>query len=249
VARPGPLLPRRAPALPGDCPITWTLLAANAVTFLLGFVGLGVAPPLALVAPRAPEAPWTILTYPLLGTGGVVGLLLGGYMLWVFGGSLERAWGRRDYLAFLVLVTAAPAVALWMGSLVTGRAAVLVGPWLPLAAAVVAWATINPHERLLVYLVIPVQARWLAVLAAVLAFFAFPFPLGVFALAGCGAAWWYAAGGRPRLSRLAPPRAGRPAAGRSREDRPAGWNPLERLRRWRRRRQFARLIRRAGLHH
>ncbi|MDR7481714.1 MAG: rhomboid family intramembrane serine protease [Armatimonadota bacterium] len=229
--------------------MTWTLIGANAATFLLEFVGgLAVLPPLAFFAPRALQAPWTFLTYPLLGTGGVIWLLLGGYMLWAFGGSLERAWGRRDFLVFLVVVTAVPAAALWTGSLATGRTATLAGPWLVLAAAVVAWAAVNPSERLLVYFVVPVQARWLGALAAVLAFFSVPFPLGVFALAGCGAAWWYATGGRFRLFRLVPPRRVRRTAGRRLEDRPAGWNPLERIRRWRRRRQFARLMRRAGLH-
>lgn len=248
MARTGFTLPRRPPALPGACPVTWTLIGANAATFLLGVAGgLDALPPLAFFAPRVSAAPWTLLTYPLLGTGGIIWLLLGGYMLWAVGGSLERAWGRRDFLVFLGLVTAVPAGGLWLGSLATGRTAALAGPWLVLAAAVVAWAAINPLERLLVYFVIPVQARWLGVLAAVLAFFSLPFPLGVVALAGCGAAWWYATGGRFRLSRLAPPRTRR-AARRHLEDRPPGWNPVERVRRWRRRRQFARLMRRAGLH-
>ncbi len=240
---------RRPPALPGDCPITWTLLAANAGTFLLGFAGgLDALPPLAFVAPRARAAPWTVLTYPLVGTGGALGVLLGGYMLWVFGGSLERAWGRRDYVRFLGLVTAAPALALWAGGLAIGRPVVLAGPWLLLAAAVVAWTTVNPAERLLAFFVLPVQARWLGLVAAVLVFFSLPFPMGAFALAGCGVARWYAASGRVGLAPRARVRLHGRLASRHREEPPVGWNPIERLRRWRRRRQVARLLRRAGLH-
>ncbi|MCL6551746.1 MAG: rhomboid family intramembrane serine protease [Firmicutes bacterium] len=249
MVRPGFTLPRRPPALPGDCPVTWTLIAANAATFLLGFIGgLGALPPLAFEAARAPATPWTLVTYPLLGTGGILWLLLGGYMLWVFGGSLERAWGRRDYVRFLALVTAAPALALWAGSLATGRSVVLAGPWLLLAATAVAWTTVNPSERLLAFFVVPMQARWLGLVAAVLVVFSLPFPMGVLAATGCGVARWYAAGGRFGPARRAPGRSRRQLVRRHREDGPVGWNPLERIRRWRRRRQFARLMRRAGLH-
>jgi membrane associated rhomboid family serine protease len=232
--------------LPGSCPITWLLIGANAITFVAGFVGGGsLWAPLVFHTAGVAAAPWTILTYPLVGTG-ILWVLLGGYMMWLFGGSLERAWGRADYLRFLVLITAATALGLWLGAVLLGRTATLVGLALPLAAATVAWAAINPGERLLLYFVLPIEARWLAVGVAVLVFFSFRFPLGLFALAGCASAWWYVRSGRFMLTGGRRRRASQPgyrARQVSERERPGTLNPLAAYRRWRLKRQFARLTR------
>jgi hypothetical protein len=162
----------------------------------------------------------------------VVSLLLAAYVFWVFGGSLERGWLARGYVRFLLLTTPAPAVALWLAALGLGRAVELSGLWVPVAACAVAWSVLHPSERLLVYFAIPVEGRWVGLLSVALVFFSLPFPLGAFALAGCGVAWGYASGGRYGLA----PRAVRLG------------NPLEAYRRWRRKREFVRLMRRSGLH-
>jgi len=228
--------------LPGDCPVTWAIIGANALTFLTGFLGSGgVWNSLVFTSLGFPAAPWTALTYPLVAGGQILWLLLGGYVFWLFGGSLERAWGRRDDLVFLALVTTIPAVALWVGGVVTGRMVALNGLWLPLAASTVAWATINPGERMLLYFVIPIEARWLGILVAVLVVFSYPFPLGMFALTGCAAAWWYVRQGRYGLFRGRQQSAWEPARGRETR-RGTPLNPVAWFRRWRLRRQFRRLI-------
>lgn len=229
-------------ALPGDCPVTWAVIASNVLSFLTAFLGVVEWGPLAFRSFAVVTAPWTVLTYPLVFTGSILGLLLGGYVFWLFGGSLERGWGRRDYLVFLALVSAAPAIALWIGGGLTGRTVILSGPWLPLAAATVAWAAINPYERLLLYFVIPIEARWIGVLAAVLVLFSSPFPLGIFALAGCGVAWWYVRQGRYSLLRGRSRPAWDPPQRPRREGPHPLLNPLAWYRRWRQRKQFRRLI-------
>ena len=227
--------------LPGSCPVTWSVIGANVVTFVVAFVGGGsLWAPLVFSTTGIVAAPWSILTYPLIGAGGILWVLLGGYMMWLFGGSLERAWGRADYLRFLVLVTAATALGLWVGATLLGRSATLAGLALPLAAATVAWAAINPGERLLLYFVLPIEARWLAVGVALLVFFSFLFPLGLFALAGCASAWWYVRRGRFVLTGGSRRRSARQVSGRERS---ATLNPLAAYRRWRLKRQFARLTR------
>lgn len=231
--------------LPGDCPVTWLLILATAVTFLLTFVGAGGwAAGLAFYTRAWPAAPWSAVTYPLLGSRHPLWLLIGAYMMWLFGGSLERGWGRRDYVLFMALAAAVPALALWAGDAVTGRATALAGQWLLLAAVVVAWATLNPHERLLVYFVLPIQARWLGIVAAGLVVFSFHFPLGVFAVTGCALAWWYASGGRLRLAGLGPVR--QPPRGIRRVRSGITLNPLAWYRRWRMKREFMRLMRGTG---
>lgn len=221
---------RPAHALPGACPVTWAVVAANAATFVLSFVGVQL--PLGFHPEGAAARPWTVLTYALDGGGSVLALVLSAYALWVFGGSLERAWGGREYARFLVAVSALPALALWGAAFALGSAGELSGLWLPVAGCAVAWSVVNPAERVLAYFAIPVEGRWIGWLAAALVFFSFPFPLGAFALAGCAVAWWYASGGRYRMRHVSvrvP-------------------NPLEAFRRWRRKRQFLRLMRRSGLH-
>jgi hypothetical protein len=217
----------------------------HAVTFVAAFVGgAGLWAPFVFRTTEIAGAPWSVLTYPLIGAGGVLWVLLGGYMMWLFGGSLERAWGASDYLRFLFLVTAATALGLWLGAALLGRSAILAGVGMPLAAATVAWAAINPSERLLLYFVLPIESRWLAVGVAAVVFFSFPFPLGLFALAGCGIAWWYVRTGRYALSGGIASRGPRRGRGPGRA---TTLNPLALYRRWRLKRQFTRLMRGASL--
>ena len=226
--------------LPGDCPVTWAVLGANVLTFAVAFVGGSGLLSLAFYAPEFLQRPWTAFTYPLLGVGGIFWLLLGGYVLWLFGGSLERAWGWRGYTVFLLAVSGSSAAALWLAGELLGRGAALAGFGMPLAAVTVAWAAINPYERVLLYFALPVEARWLGILAAVFVVISQPFPLGVFALAGCGVAWWYVRQGR-YLSIRSP----RPSRRLEREH-ALTLNPIAWYRRWRLRRQFMRLMKRSG---
>ncbi len=205
-------------------------MVTNAATFLLSFVGLAI--PLSFHPAWAAVRPWTTVTYALDGSGSILALVVSAYTLWLFGGSLERAWGAREYARFLILSTVLPALALWGAGLVLHRWVELSGLWLPVAACAVAWSAMNPRERLLVYFAIPVEGRWVGWLAVILVFFSFPFPLGGFALTGCAFAYWFSRTGRyvlwPRASvRLS--------------------NPFRAYRRWRRHRQFMRLLRRSGL--
>lgn len=231
--------------LPGNCPLTWAVLGANALTFLIAFVGGGASWSwLVFRTFTFPAQPWTILTYPLVAGGHILWLLIGGYVFWLFGGSLERSWGR-DYPAFLGLTTAATALALWLGAGLLGRGVTLAGLWMPLAASVVAWTAINPSERMLLYFMIPMQARWLGVVVVILLIFSLPFPLGGFALAGPAVAWWYVRGGRFRLAgRLRRSAPHRPMA---RETARPTMNPIRLVERWRQRRRFRRMLREAGL--
>ncbi|HEY6102896.1 MAG TPA: DUF1751 domain-containing protein [bacterium] len=233
-------MPRSLTQLPGSCPVTWSVIGVHTATFVVAFVvGGSLWEPFIFRTNAVLGAPWSLLTYPLIGTG-ILWVLLGGYMMWMFGGSLERAWGIAGYIRFLILVTLGTAAGLWLGATLLGRAGFLAGLGLPLAAVTVAWAAINPSERLLLYFVLPIESRWLAIGVAVLVFFSFPFPLGFFALAGCGIAWWYVRAGRYVL--LGGPASRRPRRARGPERRTT-LNPFALYRRWRLKRQFTRLMR------
>ncbi|MBM3449606.1 MAG: hypothetical protein FJX78_01200 [Armatimonadetes bacterium] len=167
-------------------------------------------------------------------------------MLWLFGGSLERGWRVRGYLPFLLLVTASSWIALWAGSAALGRSISLAGLWLPLSGIVYAWTLINQRQRILVYMALPVEARWLGVVPLVLLFFGFPFPRGAFALAGCGVAAVYVRWLRFGLLDWVRPTAHRGRASDVRRERgPA--NPIIRFQRRQRKRKFVCLMERSGL--
>jgi hypothetical protein len=146
---------------------------------------------------------------------------------------------------FLALVAVTSALGLELGSMLTGRHALLAGVGLPLASIVVVWATMNPSEILLAYFVIPIQARWLGLIVVVVTVFSFSFPLGIFALAGPGVAVWFLRWGRygqilPRQKRTPSRRA------QAREQDRLSINPVVWFRRWRQRRRFRHLVRTLG---
>ncbi|HVH31198.1 MAG TPA: rhomboid family intramembrane serine protease [bacterium] len=232
--------------LPGDCPVTWALIIANGLTFLLDFIGSGsLESALVFYTGTVLQRPWTLLTYPLVAGGSIFWILLSAYILWLFGGSLERAWGSRQYAVFWALVAVTSALGLELGSTLTGRHVPLTGVGLPLASIVLVWATMNPSEVLLAYFVIPMQARWLGLIVLILTVFSFPFPLGIFALAGPAVAVWFLRWGR--YGQLLH-RGGRPRSrgARAREQDRLTVNPVVWFRRWRQRRRFRRLVRTLG---
>ena len=82
------------------CPATIGLIIANLVTFVTFFFAQrDLWQSFVFHSPEAPIRPWSLLTYPLVNYS-PLGVLLAGYMLWLFGGSLERAWGTRRFLQF-----------------------------------------------------------------------------------------------------------------------------------------------------
>jgi hypothetical protein len=166
----------------------------------------------------------------------------------MFGGSLERGWGAGRYAAFLALVTAAPAAALAVASYGLGTDVRLAGLWLPLSGVVFAWSAIHPRERILLYMVLPIEGRWLGVLTLVLVFFGVqPFPLGAFALAGCGVAGAFVRRPRRAASRRLRTPGPRPRATVPRIERAASASPIARWRRWQRKRKFIRMMEQSGL--
>src|SRR2546425_684647 len=82
----------RISELPGDCPVTWAVLGANVLTFIGSFIAETSWAGLAFFSPTFLQRPWTAVTYPLIGTGSIFWILIGGYVFWMVGGSLGRSW-------------------------------------------------------------------------------------------------------------------------------------------------------------
>lgn len=146
-------------------PITFGLIGLAVVSLILLFLGSGskatfhFADSLAF-NPVAPfERPWTFLTYTLI-VGDLNALLCIGLGLYFFTSALERRFGSRKFgIAFLGLVLLSP-LSIWLGHSITGVVNPLYGLALPVAATIIAWATLSPTATVLLMMVFPVPA-WL----------------------------------------------------------------------------------------
>ena len=102
---------------------------------------------------------WRLVSYPFLETD-PLSLVMGGFMLWVFGRDLSAAWGEwRLIRAFLGLAGGAAAVTSLL-ALAWPRLQLIAvaGPWPVIDALVLAWALRFPDRQLFYMFVLPPNA-------------------------------------------------------------------------------------------
>jgi len=155
-------------------PVTKSLILLTGLVFLLalllsGLLFFNLNGLLILNPATVFRLPWTVLTYPLANPD-IFSLIFALLWLWFIGGSLERSWGSRTYGWFLTLVTLVTGLAMALTGKLLGLVLPVWGLWLPLVGLTWAWAAINPYQELLFWGLIPLKARWLAWLQAVLTF-------------------------------------------------------------------------------
>lgn len=235
------------------CPLVIALIAVKFLVMVLFTFRVPAVEFLTFSAPFDWNQPWRALTYTFTSFN-FSEVLFSGLTLFFFAGSLERAWGTRTFAIYLAAISVITALGITLGVWLAHIPAFPVQSWVVVAALVVAWGAINPFEKVLLWF-IPVEGRWLAVIDVLFVFFshvtASPI-LGVCALAGCGAAhFWlqnrswrnvthWTIRNTPRSS--SPKRAARP---KRKHDDDFSWrdlNPLERMARARRKKQFERLF-------
>lgn len=183
--------------LPKRWTATLALVVALGVMSLVTLLFPVVAAFLSFASTEALRQPWSFITYPFtlsIGRdlfGPLFTLLL---LLWTYqiGTSVENDQGRGRYLGFWALATVLPALLL----LIPGARGVLMGPYLPIAALTVAWATRNANTPVLLMGLVPIAAKWIGALAA-LGIFAQYYGFGVLTavlmLVPLGLSWAWAA--------------------------------------------------------
>ena len=240
----------------GDYPLTKALILINILTLIVG-AWAPIAPWLMFSAPDSWRVPWTALTYPLYSFN-PIGLLFYGLFLWFVGGSLERSWGTRFFAIYFFLMAIITAVGLTVCAMILRNSLpemrISIDNTMPLAALFIAWCMLNPNLEVRLYGIIPILAKWMALGTVLIILFSYGriHPLaGVFALSGCAASYWWV---RTRAWRdialyssmpytPRPIKAKKPKRNRRDDDFSIrDLNPLERIARARRRKQFARLI-------
>ncbi|HEV7587395.1 MAG TPA: rhomboid family intramembrane serine protease [Longimicrobium sp.] len=166
-----------APGMTGPHLTPWVrrLMIALTAVFLVLFVSddllsWGLTARLVLVPSLLLEQPWSLLTFPFVHRN-PLGLLFTLLTLFFFGGSLEDRWGGRAFLKFCAVSAAGGALlalVLAVGSRmsqvpVMGFTGVIYGLLLALAMF---W----PDMEISIWGIIPVKAKWLALVAAAIGF-------------------------------------------------------------------------------
>ena len=165
----------------------WILLGVVFATFSMQFFSaLAWFPALLRLTPDVWQRGfiWQLFTYPFVGFGAPsFWFLLELLILFMFGRDVLYRLGRKGFWRLLVVTSAVAAVvavfislvALWIGgpqALATAMV-LMQGQRMLLVILIAAFATINRSATILLFFVLPIQARWFLPLEIVFAFLGF----------------------------------------------------------------------------
>ena len=137
------------------------LLVANAVMYLAIQVYPALFYALLLVPAMIPVRPWTLITYMFL-HGGLTHILFNMLALYFFGSRVEARIGSRHFI-WLYLISG---IAGGLLSLVFTPRAFIVGASGATLGVSFAFAYFWPRDRIFIWGVLPVEARWLVIIYA-----------------------------------------------------------------------------------
>ncbi len=162
--------------------VSVSFIALIVASFLIGWgTQKDIASLIAFNTETAATKPWQLFTYLLVPSYDLIGLLFASFWMWNIGTAIERDHHSPRFLSILALYTVLAALCLWLGSAITGISGVLVGAWGILSCVTVLWGTRYPNLTTLFMFVIPIKAKWLALLSVGLVFFGSNPALAIFA--------------------------------------------------------------------
>jgi len=148
-------------------PWTGRLLAANVIVFVVtGFVEPRLMGELLLIPGLLPSRPWTAVTYMFLHAG-IWHLAFNMIALYFFGPRLEVRLGAMHYLGLYFAAGLTAALLSWIftpASRIVGASGAVFG-------VLLGFARYWPRERIFIWGVLPIEARWLVAIMAALALF------------------------------------------------------------------------------
>jgi len=158
-----------------ETPAVYALLAVMTLVFLADWLLHGVVTAL-LCWPVSPAwfgslQLWQPFAYQFAHGTQFFWFLADALVLYFFGGSLERAWGYGRFLFFFFACGIIAALAAMALVPLLHIYPVFLGMLATFSAMVVAFATLDPYATVLFSFLIPIQARWLAVLSIALEIF------------------------------------------------------------------------------
>ncbi|MDQ6885955.1 MAG: rhomboid family intramembrane serine protease [Gemmatimonadota bacterium] len=132
------------------------LLIANVAMFVLQYLSPGLTEQLVLVPALLPVQPWTAITYMFL-HGGFGHIFFNMLTLYFFGPRVEERLGGPHFLWLYFLSGMSGALLSWVFAPTTG----VIGASGAIFGVMLAYARFWPHDRILIWGIVPVEARWL----------------------------------------------------------------------------------------
>lgn len=142
--------------------IKWLMIANGGVfafdVLLRGFMGVTLVGILGLTPAWVIERGWVWqpLTYMFV-HGGFFHLFFNMFMLWMFGGEIERLWGSAEFLRYYVLCGLGAAALSFIGfyhSTVVGASGAVFG-------ILVAFGMLFPNRYIFLWFLVPIKAKYL----------------------------------------------------------------------------------------
>lgn len=161
------------------------ILVTLFVTFVLkSFAATRIVPELLRLTPLVWRAgfAWQLITYPFIGYGSGFWFPISMLILYMFGRDVHAGLGRKHFWRLVIIVSlAAGGLALLVealqelagGLLLPGAFPLLQGQNVLVAIMIAAFATANRRASILVFFVLPVEARYFLGIEIVFAFFGF----------------------------------------------------------------------------
>lgn len=153
--------------------LTEGLVFMHFAVYFLTSTGQGSVQTLALIPGMVATRPWTLFTFQFI-HGGMISFFFSALVLWIMARPLEELWGSPRFLAFyLISIGGAVGTALVLG-------APLVGDIFLATSLLFTFATLYPDTEFLLFFILPVKVKYLAVVGgAFLAFSSFGYGLVV----------------------------------------------------------------------
>lgn len=158
--------------MPKVMPVTGVLVALIAVSFLVGWLasaGPGLpwtAEYLGLNETSLLTKPWTLLTYPFAFVGAqFIGALFACYWFWSVGSQLETDLKSDLYAYFLIFSVVSHGLVLALAAMALGVKFYLLMPFVLASSITVLWGSRYPDLTVMVFGIIPVKAKWIAVIS------------------------------------------------------------------------------------
>jgi membrane associated rhomboid family serine protease len=112
---------------------------------------------------------WQIVTYMFL-HGGLGHIFFNMFALWMFGSMLERIWGPREFLKYYLLTGIAGGLSYALFNF--GSPIPTVGASGAIYGLLVAYAVLFPDNVIYIWFVLPIKAKWFAIIFGVIEFVA-----------------------------------------------------------------------------
>jgi membrane associated rhomboid family serine protease len=136
--------------------LTEGLIFTHIAVFILTYTSREAIMDLAMIPAYVPSQPWRLITFQFI-EGGTFGLLISMYVMWIMARPLEEEWGSFRFLLFwLISVFGASGTAFFLGQPLAGNIFYA-------TSLLFTYATVYPDNEFLLFFVLPVKVKWLAI--------------------------------------------------------------------------------------